>query len=82
MRSIWWRTIHHLTSVCCLALYMALTEMLLVYVDSHLALEAAREVDYDVPRVVVQEVVYSAQRVVVQEVEHIVHVEADILLPN
>lgn len=44
--------------------------MLLVYVDSHLALEAVREV------------VYDALRAVVQEVVHIVQAEANVLPPN
>jgi hypothetical protein len=53
--------------------------MLLVYVDNHLASEAAvREVVYDALKVVVQAVV----QVVVQVVVYIVHAEVDVLLPS
>lgn len=45
--------------------------MLLVYVDNHLASEAA-----------VREVVYDALKVVVQVVVYIVHAEVDVLLPS
>ena len=52
-------------------LYVVLTDMLLVYVDSHLALEEA-----------VREVVYDALKVVVRVVVYMVHAEVDVLLSN
>lgn len=71
MRPTGRRTIDCLISVCCLILYVILTDMLLVYLDSHLALEE-----------VAPEVGYGALKVVVQVVAHIVHAEVDVLLPN